>query len=48
MAEIRNDWTKEEISEIYYSPIMELVSKAHKVHEEHQKVGEVQVCTLYL
>ena len=46
MAEIRNDWTKEEISEIYYSPIMELISRAHKVHEEHQKVGEVQVCTL--
>lgn len=46
MLEIRNDWTIEEIKEIYYSPVMELVSRAHDVHKQSQKVGEVQVCTL--
>jgi biotin synthase len=43
---IRNDWTKEEISEIYNTPLMELIYKAATVHREHQDTAEVQVCTL--
>lgn len=43
---IRNDWTRKEISEIYHSPILSLITKASKVHEQYQAVGEVQVCTL--
>ncbi len=46
MSEIRNNWSKEEIKEIYDSPIMELISRSHEVHKENQKIGEVQVCTL--
>ena len=42
----RNDWTREEISEIYNSPILELVYKGATVHREHHQTGEVQVCTL--
>lgn len=43
---IRNNWTKEEISEIYNTPLLELVYRAATVHREYQDTGEVQVCTL--
>ena len=46
MAEIRNDWTKEEITEIYNTPLMELIYQAATVHREYHETGEVQVCTL--
>lgn len=44
--QIRNDWTKEEISEIYNTPLLELIYKASTVHREYHATGEVQVCTL--
>lgn len=44
--DIRHDWTKEEISEIYHTPILELVYRAASVHRRYQDTGEVQVCTL--
>src|ERR1044072_7650299 len=43
---IRNNWTKEEISEIYNKPLLELVYRAATVHREYQDTAEVQVCTL--
>ena len=43
---IRNNWTKEEISEIYHTPLLELIYNASKVHREYHATGEVQVCTL--
>ena len=46
MAEIRNNWTKDEIAEIYHSPLMDLIYRASVVHHEMQATGEVQVCTL--
>src|SRR5450432_2599479 len=42
----RNTWTKEEISELYHTPLLELIYKAATVHREYQQTGEVQVCTL--
>jgi biotin synthase len=44
--QIRNDWTKEEIAEIYNTPLLELIYKASVIHREYQETGEVQVCTL--
>lgn len=44
--EIRNNWTREEIKEIYHSPVMELMYRAATVHREHHDSSEVQVCTL--
>lgn len=44
--EIRNDWTLEEIKEIYNSPVLELMYRAATVHREYHNTGEVQVCTL--
>ncbi len=46
MSELRNDWTKEEISEIYNRPLLELMYQAATVHRAHHNTGEVQVCTL--
>ncbi|HEV8083487.1 MAG TPA: biotin synthase BioB, partial [Chitinophagaceae bacterium] len=43
---IKNNWTKEEISEIYNSPLLELIFKAATIHREYHATGEVQVCTL--
>lgn len=43
---IKNNWTKEEISRIYQSPLLELVYKAATIHREYHATGEVQVCTL--
>jgi len=44
--QIRNDWTKEEIFEIYKTPLLELIYKASVHHREYHETGEVQVCTL--
>ncbi len=43
MSVIRNDWSEEEISEIYNTPLMELIYKAATVHREYHETGEVQV-----
>jgi biotin synthase len=44
--EIRNDWTREEISTIYHQPIFELIYQAATVHRQYNDPQEVQVCTL--
>jgi biotin synthase len=43
---LRNDWTIEEINEIYHQPLLELVFRAAGVHRQYNDTGEVQVCTL--
>ncbi|RYZ26291.1 MAG: biotin synthase BioB, partial [Sphingobacteriales bacterium] len=43
---IRNDWTIDEINDIYNLPLLELVHRAATVHREYNDTGEVQVCTL--
>jgi biotin synthase len=43
---IRNDWTIEEIQEIYNSPLLDLVFRAASTHRQFNNTGEVQVCTL--
>src|SRR6187551_358741 len=42
----RNDWTIEEINDIYNTPLLELIYKAATVHKEYNDTAEVQVCTL--
>ena len=46
MTSIRNDWTREEIAEIYNTPVLDLIYRAATVHRQHHEAGEVQVCTL--
>ena len=45
-SQVRNNWTKSEIAEIYDLPLLELIYKASTVHREFQDTAEVQVCTL--
>ena len=43
---VRNNWTKEEILEIYNKPLMELLYEAATIHREHHDPNTVQVSTL--
>lgn len=43
---IRNDWTIDEIHEIYNTPLLELIYRAATVHRAYNETAEVQVCTL--
>lgn len=45
-AEIRTDWTREEIGALFDLPFHELMWRAQTVHRENHAAGEVQLCTL--
>ncbi len=45
-TEIRNNWTREEISQLFHSPILDLIYRAASVHRQFNDAQEVQVCTL--
>jgi biotin synthase len=45
-TELRNDYSIEEVSEIYNTPLLDLVFRASVVHRKYQAGNEVQVCTL--
>lgn len=46
MTPIRNTWTRDEITAIYNTPVLELMYQAATVHREFHDPQEVQVCTL--
>jgi len=46
MTEVRHDWTKEEISEIYHTPLLDLIYKAATIHRENKDYSEVQISSL--
>ncbi len=46
MSEVRHNWTKEEVLEIYNKPLMELLYDAATVHREQHDPNVVQVSTL--
>ena len=46
MNEIRNDWSIQEVKEIYNSPLLDLIFRAATIHRKFNDTGEVQVCTL--
>jgi len=43
---LRHDWKREEIADIYHSPLLELVYRAATVHRMHHDPNQVQQCTL--
>jgi biotin synthase len=43
---IRNDWTLQEVKNIYNTPVLELIYNAATVHKQYNDTAEVQVCTL--
>ncbi|MBS1682781.1 MAG: biotin synthase BioB [Bacteroidetes bacterium] len=46
MTMIRNNWTRAEITEIYNTPILDLIYRAATMHRQFHDAQEVQVCTL--
>lgn len=46
MPTIRHDWTKQEITQIYHKPLLELIYEAATVHRQINQPREVQLCTL--
>jgi len=46
MTEIRNNWTKEEIIELYQKPVLDLVYEAASIHRQFHDPLTVQVSTL--
>jgi len=46
MTEVRHNWTAEEISEIYYSPLLDLIYRSATIHRENKDYSEVQISSL--
>ena len=46
MTDIRTDWTREEIAELFNLPFTELLFRAATLHREFHPADQVQLCTL--
>lgn len=44
--DVRTNWTREEIQQIYDMPLLDLVYRAASVHRKHHDASMVQKCTL--
>ena len=44
--ETRNDWSLQEIKEIFYRPLLDLIYDAATIHRRNKAYGEVQVSSL--
>ncbi len=42
----RCDWTKEEIKNIYQTPLLELIYQAASIHRKYHAADQIQVCSL--
>jgi biotin synthase len=42
----KHNWTREEISEIYHRPLLDLIFEAATVHRKNKDYGEVQISSL--
>eukprot|EP00959_Pyramimonas_sp_CCMP1952_P149211 3122125-Pyramimonas_sp.AAC.1 len=43
---VRNNWTREEVSEIFHTPLLDLMYAAATVHRQNHDPRQVQQCTL--
>ncbi len=43
---MKDNWTREDIQDLYNTPLLELIQKASDVHKRYHKTGEVQVSSL--
>lgn len=46
MQEIRNDWTKQQVSEIFHLPLLELVYKASAIHRKYNDASKIKISQL--
>lgn len=45
-AEVRMDWTRDEIAALFDLPFTELLFRAAETHRAHHAAGQIQLCTL--
>ncbi|MGC1684745.1 MAG: hypothetical protein WA734_03925, partial [Candidatus Acidiferrales bacterium] len=45
-TEVRHDWTRGEIRELYELPLTHLLFRAQTVHRSFHKADEIQMCRL--
>lgn len=45
-SEVRYDWTREQVGEVYRQPLLDLVARAQEVHREFHEPRNVQLCQL--
>lgn len=43
---MRNDWTRQEIAELFDLPLLSVLARAHDIHVRHHPENEVQLSTL--
>src|SRR5690349_842381 len=43
---VRANWTREEVTEIYHQPILDLLFQAQQVHRKFHPANQVQICRL--
>ncbi len=46
MATIKNNWTNQEIEDIYHKPLLDLMYEAATIHRENKSYAEVQISSL--
>src|SRR6201996_8502882 len=46
MTEVRYNWTKEEIADIYHKPLLDLIYEAATIHRNNNDYSEVQISSL--
>ena len=47
MTDIRNNWTHEEVKEIYNLPLLDLVNRASNIHRQHHDSTKMNMNTLF-
>lgn len=45
-TKVKNNWTKDEIREIYERPLLDLIYEAASIHRENNDFSEVQISSL--
>ena len=43
---IRTDWKIEELQALHDLPLMELITRANRMHALYHQPGEIQICSL--
>ena len=46
MTDIRNNWTYEEVKEIYHLPLLDLINRASNIHRKYHDSTKMNMNTL--
>ncbi len=42
----QKQWALKDLTKLYHEPLLEIVSQAHKVHQENHPAFEIELCHL--